>query len=497
MFLYQIFQNNLEIITSEFFITLIVLTILLFCVYLTLMFQTSKKITDSLQIPLIFYFLLFALLLNYYLPNSVNLKVNGVLIYDELSKFIHLILLASLSIYLLLQRVILKKQKNYYFEINILLLLSVLGLILLNSSYHLLALYLTLELQSLSFYVLAASNKNSPISAEAALKYFILGAIASGFILYGMSLIYGVTGTLNFGNIFLILTHINQYESLQFLTVFFYGLMFLTSGLLFKIGAAPFHAWLPDVYEGSPNHITAFFAIVPKIALIGLLIRIFFDVCNDIFQFFTYIFYFCSLFSIIIGSFVALQQKKIKRLLAYSSISHIGFILIGFTVNSYQSLQSILFYLVVYTIMTINIWSIFLSINFKNSAVKYLTELTNLSKLNPVLSSCLLINLFSMAGIPPLIGFFSKMFIFTTALKHSVYGLSIIGILLSVISAFYYIRLIKILYFDNSIIKNPIRIITNYEAFIIITTSSFILTYFLFPEYVLIYIQKLILLFIL
>lgn len=491
--------NQLEIfdpLIVEFFLTTSLLFLIILCIFLLNIQETSKIINNDVLFSIILFCLTFSVILSYFAQSSSIVILNGILIYDELTKFIHSFLIFCLIIYFILQQKHTLTKNYNYFENNIIILISVIGMMILCSTYNLIILYLAIELQSLSFYILAGSKRNSPVSTEAALKYFILGTIGSGLILYGISIIYGITGSLNLGNIFLLITHINQFEYLSFLISFFYAFLFLSTGLLFKIGAAPFHTWLPDVYEGSPKHITMFFSILPKITLISLLIRLFFDIGEDILIFFSFFFYFCSLFSIFIGALVALQQKKIKRLLAYSSISHIGFILIGFTVGTYKSIEFILFYLIIYVIMSFNIWSIFLAIQLKNNSLKYITSFTNFSKINPILSIIILLNLFSLAGVPPLAGFFSKAFIFSLAIKNSFIGLSILAILLSIISAFYYLRLIKILFFEKTKKIEPMLTIAKSESIIILLTSQFLCFYFIFPQYILSYIEKIVLFFI-
>ncbi len=268
--------------------------------------------------------------------------MNGALYIDNLTQFIKIILIITTIFCYIIQTNYIIKQKIFFFEINILILIALLGLMLLVSSYNFITLYLAVELQSLSFYILTASKRKSPFAVEAALKYFILGSIASSFILFGSSLIYGVFGSLNFGNIFLILSNIYYLDNLDLIIGALNGFLFILIGLFFKIGAAPFHFWLPDVYEGAPNNVTAFFAIVPKIAFIGILIRFIFDILIDISFFFENLFIVSALLSLFIGVLSSLQQKKIKRLLAYSSISHVGFILIGFTSNLLDSIPYIL-----------------------------------------------------------------------------------------------------------------------------------------------------------
>ena len=497
MFLYELFQNNFEILTSEFFLTLIILSLLLFGVILVNTNRNMKIIPIFLLNNVIIYFLIFTLLLIYNKPSKIMTFLNGVLIHDEFTQLIHALLTILTIICFWFQKNYLLQTKLFKFEYSILILISLLGLFLLTSAYNLLTLYLAIELQSLCFYILAASKTHSPFSIEGALKYFILGAIASGFILYGSSIIYFITGSLNFGNIFTFISNINHPETLHLILSLFYGFIFILTGLLFKMGAAPFHVWLPDVYEGSPTQITAFFAIVPKLALIALLIRLFFDIFHDISDFFELILYISSLSSILIGSIVALQQKKFKRLFAYSAISHVGFILIGFVANTFQDMKYILLYLIVYTVMSINLWTIYLSMNTKKVTIKYLTDFTNLLKINPLLATLLMLTLFSMAGIPPLAGFYSKMFIFYSALEQNLHSLALIGILMSVISSFYYIKLIKIAYFDTRKTYLIFNKIPKANSFIISISSQVLIWFFLLIDFILCFLEKIMLLFIL
>jgi NADH-quinone oxidoreductase subunit N len=378
----------------------------------------------------------------------------------------------------------------FSFEINILILISLLGLMLIVSSFNFITLYLAIELQSLSFYILTALKRKSPLSIEAALKYFILGSIASSFILLGISIIYGVFGTLNFGNIYLILSNIFYFENINLIIGFINGFLFILCGIFFKIGSAPFHFWLPDVYEGAPNNITAFFAIVPKIAYIGLLIRFIFDVFIDISSFFEIIFYICAILSMLIGSLSALQQKKIKRLLAYSSISHVGFILIGFTSNLFENIPSILLYIIIYIIMSINLWTTYLSLNINHKPIKYLTDLSNIFNFNKLLAFIIILNIFSMSGIPPLAGFFSKLFLFISAIKAKYFGLVFFSILVSILSSFYYLRIIKIIFFENIFKKLFINKINKINSYILIINTQFLIFFFIYPNIILINLNK-------
>ena len=489
MILQEIFYNNFEILIPEFFITLIILTLLLFGTFYKTI--NNKKILIVKIINNLIIFLLFiTLLLMFNIQNISITLMNGTLFCDNLTQFIKFILIICTICCYIIQHNYIIQQKIFSFEINILILISLLGLMLLTSSYNLITLYLAIELQSLSFYILTASKKKSSLAVEAALKYFILGSIASSFILFGSSLIYGICNTLNFGNIYLILSNIFFLENINLIIGILNGFLFILVGIFFKIGAAPFHFWLPDVYEGSPNNITAFFAIVPKIAFIGLLIRFVFDILIDISSFFEIIFYICSILSMFLGSLAALQQKKIKRLLAYSSISHVGFILIGFTSNLLDNIPYILLYIFIYIIMSINLWTSYLSLNINHKPIKYLTDLSNLFYLNKILAFIIILNIFSMSGIPPLAGFFSKLFLFISAIKAKYYGLIFLSILISILSSFYYLRMIKIIFFEKIIKKLFIKQISKLNSIILIINTQVLLLFFIQPNIILVILNK-------
>lgn len=489
MILQEIFYNNFEILIPEFFITLIILTFLLFGTFYKKINNKNILITKVLNNLMIFV-LLITILLIFNIHNTSNTLMNGTLYCDNLTQFIKFILVFCTIFCYIIQSDYIIKQKMFSFEINILILISLLGLMLLVSSYNFIILYLAIELQSLSFYILTASKRKSPLSIEAALKYFILGSIASSFILFGISIIYGVFGTLNFGNIFLILSNIYYLENINLIIGLINGLLFILTGIFFKMGAAPFHFWLPDVYEGSPNNITSFFAIVPKIAFVGLLIRFIFDIFADISFFFEIIFYILAVLSMLLGSLSALQQKKIKRLLAYSSISHIGFILIGFTSNIFDSIPYILLYIIIYIVMSINLWTSYLSLNVNHKPIKYLTDLSNIFSFNKLYAFIIIINIFSMSGIPPLAGFFSKLFLFISAIKAKYFGLVFFSVLISILSSFYYLRIIKIIFFEKISKKLFINQISKLNSIILVLNTQFILFFFLYPNFILINLNK-------
>jgi NADH-quinone oxidoreductase subunit N len=490
MILQEIFNNNFEILIPEFFLTTILLILLLFGVFYKNNQNNQKILIIKNLNTIIIYLLLILLILTSNIYNISNNVMNGVLVINNFTQFIKIILIICTIICFLIQQKYIIQQKINAYEINILMLISLLGLMVLISSNHFITLYLAIELQSLSFYILTASQKKSILSVEGALKYFILGSIASGFILFGSSILYVITGSLNFNNIFLLLSNVNYIENIDLLLGILYGLIFIVIGILFKIGAAPFHFWLPDVYEGAPNNITSFFAIVPKIAFIGILIRFFFDIFYHISFFFETFFYIIALLSMLIGSLAALQQKKIKRLLAYSSISHVGFILIGFTSNMLNNIPYILLYVIIYIIMSINLWTSYLSLNINHKPVKYLTDLSNIFTINKLIAIIIILNIFSLAGIPPLAGFFSKLFIFFSAIKNNYFSIVFSAVIISIISSFYYLKIIKIIYFEKIVKKIFISKINKIQSIILLINTQFIVLLFVFPNILLVNLNK-------
>ena len=370
------------------------------------------------------------------------------LVVDEFTFFFKTLLLMSSFGALFISKKYLCEEKIYSFEYILFLLFSTLSMLLMISSYDFLSLFLSIEFQTLCFYVLAASKRTSEFSTEAGMKYFLLGAFSSGILLFGCSLVYGFTGMTNFGDLRLLLTGVETEVSLP-MSGLVLGILFLGVGFLFKVSAAPFHMWAPDVYEGAPTSTTAFFALVPKIALFAVFVRIFFGAFYDLLASWQYILLLCSGLSMIVGSFAALSQQRIKRLLAYSSIGHVGYMLLGFSCASLEGIEAVCIYLVIYVIMTLNVFGIVLAMNSKQSRLRYLSDFGMLSASHPVLAFTFACTLFSMAGIPPLAGFCSKFYIFFAALSSGLYALALLGVLTSVVSCFYYIRLIKIMYFER------------------------------------------------
>lgn len=431
-------------------------TLFLLFSYATI-FSTSKSYHYPMIQTNVGWLSIFSLFITFFLVinNSFNQKTvfNNLLMIDDFgTKFKACIIIASILILLMSKNYVENKKINS-FEFYICILMSVLAMFLLVSTYDLISLYLSIELMTLSFYILATYKRFSEFSAEAGLKYFLLGAFSSGILLFGISLIYSAVGSTSFPiiQLFLIGKNCNLELSSNGLQTLDLGLFFIIIALLFKLAAAPFHMWAPDVYEGAPTPVTAFFSAVPKLAVLGVMMRMLYYF-SELIYFWQYIIIFASLLSLIIGSLGALYQKKIKRLMAYSGIANIGLILMGLAVNTFDSLIGVGFFIVVYIIMNLSFFSVILG-NQKlldSKQITTLSDFTNFGKTNSVIAFSIILVMFSMLGLPPFLGFFSKLFVFMAAIENNFIIISVIAILSTVIAAFYYIRIIKIMFFDNS-----------------------------------------------
>ena len=341
------------------------------------------------------------------------------------------------------------------------------------SSNDLIVFYMGLELQSLALYVLATYNRDQLKSSEAGLKYFVLSALSSGLLLYGCSLVYGFSGSTNFDIIS------NQLNSNEYVLTF--GIVFILVGLAFKISAVPFHMWAPDVYEGSPTTVTLFFTIVPKIAALTVFIRFLYVPFLNLIDQWQMIIIFLSIASMVFGAVAAIGQTNIKRLIAYSSIGHIGYTLAGLATASNEGIQSSIIYISIYVVMNLALFCCLLMLRRKDQYYEDIKDLSGLSKNHPILSLCLLVILFSLAGIPPLAGFFAKFYVFKAVLEQSMFFLAIVGLLSTVVAAFYYLRIIKIIYFD----KEKDKYDTDHSLwlkFSLTVSTILILLYFIFPS---------------
>src|ERR1700751_895970 len=385
------------------------------------------------------------------LPAGKLTTFGGSFIVDDFARFLKILALIGSAATLILSIEFLADPSRRIFEYPILVLLSTLGMMVLISAGDLIMLYLGLELMSLALYVVAASNRDNAKSTEAGLKYFVLGALSSGMLLYGASLIYGFTGTVSFagiaaaakaGNIGLI-----------------FGIVFLLAGLCFKVSAVPFHMWTPDVYEGAPTPVTAFFASAPKVAAMAVFVRATMTAFPGITAEWQQIVVFVSIASMALGAFAAIAQKNIKRLMAYSSIGHMGYALVGLASGTAEGAQGVLVYLAIYVAMTLGSFAIILAMKRNGQAVEQIRDFAGLSRTNPVLAFLFAMFLFSLAGVPPLAGFFGKYFVFTAAMKAGLFTLAVIGVLTSVVGAFYYLSIVKVMYFDEPLTKlDPMRV---------------------------------------
>lgn len=369
---------------------------------------------------------------------------NGMLVHDQFSSVLKAIILVGLIASLGLSVQYLYQERIARFEYPVLVVMAGIGMMLMVSANNFLSLYMALELQSLSLYVLAAFHRNSLRSGESAAKYFILGALSSGMLLFGISLIYGFTGSLDF------LTVQSSISSLdQIPPGFTIGMIFVIAALAFKVSAAPFHMWTPDVYEGAPTSVTAFFAIVPKVAALGLLIRLLYVPFAGALDQWVQVVSFMAYASLLVGAFAAIAQNNVKRLLAYSSIGNVGYALIGIVAGTAESVGSVILFLMIYLIMTAGAFAIVLCMRREGLAVEKIEDMAGMSKTHPVLAYSMAVIMFSMSGIPPLAGFFSKLFIFNAAIDSGLYTLAVFGVLASVVAAYYYLRVIKVMFFDE------------------------------------------------
>ena len=404
--------------------------------------------------------------------------LNNMLVIDSFANIMKVLILIGIFCSLAISVQYIYQERIARFEYPVLILMAGIGMLLMVSANNMLSLYMALELQSLSLYVLAAFHRNCIRSSEAAAKYFILGALSSGMLLFGISLIYGFTGSFDFQQIQAV---VNAQELVH--PGFIVGMVFVLAAMAFKISAVPFHMWTPDVYQGAPSSVTAFFAIVPKIAALGLLCRLLFVPFEGVTEQWTQILYFVSLASLVVGSFAGLAQRNIKRLMAYSSIGNMGYALIGLVASSAMGVEAVVVYLLIYMIMTAGTFSIILNMRKDGLAVEDISDLSGFSKTHPIQAYCLAFLMFSMAGIPPLAGFFGKLFIFQAAVASEFYVLATLGICASVVSAFYYLRIIKVMFFDDVVDQLDKRIGLE-RRIVLLLSMMFILGFIFWPNFV-------------
>ena len=459
-------MTNINLVLPEIFISLALMFFLIIGVF--------KKNSSNLiyNLSILSLIILLALIVNLTSINETSLFNESYKI-DELSTFMKILTIFSGIFVMLTSSKYLKLTKIFKIEYPVLILCSILGMMVMISSNDLIVFYMGLELQSLSLYILASFNRDNVLSSESGVKYFVLSALSSGLLLYGCSLIYGFSGSTNF-----ILISDNLNANSYGLT---FGIVFILVGLAFKISAVPFHMWAPDVYQGSPTSVTIFFAILPKIAALAVFIRFLYVPFVDLIDQWQMIMIFLSIASMLFGAVAAIGQKNLKRLIAYSSIGHMGYALAGLSVGTNQGIQSSVIYLSIYLFMNLAFFSCLFMLRKNDNYYENIEDLSGLSKKHPILSLCFLIVLFSLAGIPPLAGFFAKFYIFLAVIEQSMYFLAVVGLLSTVVAAYYYLRIIKIIYFDPE--KENYDTNHHFGLKLSLAISSiFILFYFVYPS---------------
>ena len=457
--------NNLNILLPEIFLTLSIFSALMIGVFIKNSFNLIFNLSSIIILITI------ALIFNNS-NNSEKIFLDS-FSRDAYSNFFKILILFSSLFVLNSSKAFIIDSRLGKFEYPIIILLSILGMFFMVSSNDIILFYLGLELQSLSLYILASIDRDNLRSSESGIKYFVLSALSSGLLLYGCSLLYGFTGSTNFD---LIAIELNK-ENIGAV----FAMVFILVGLAFKVSAVPFHMWTPDVYEGAPTSITSYFAVVPKVAGLAVLIKFMLIPFSNILLEWQTIIIFISLASMILGAVAAIGQTNIKRLLAYSSIGHIGYALAGVATGVISGYESAIVYITIYVIMNIGAFSCLYLLKKDGEYKEKISDLSGISKKNPILAISFLVILFSLAGIPPLGGFFAKFYVFTAVLEQKMYALAIIGLLTTVISAFYYLKIIKTIYFDDSVItfdatKNK------FAQLSILISCITLLTFFLYPS---------------
>ena len=379
-----------------------------------------------------------------FLPYREGTAFASLFIVDRLTATMKVLVLVGAAIAILMSRAYFEQVRAWRFEYPLLVALATLGMMLMISANDLMALYVGLELQSLALYVVAAFQRDSVRSTEAGVKYFVLGSVASGMLLFGASLIYGFCGGTAFVQISRALL---DGRGAEIGTII--GLVFVVAGLAFKVSAVPFHMWTPDVYEGAPTPVTALFAVAPKIAALSLMVSVLMGPFKPLFAQWQQIIVVASVLSMALGAFAALRQQNIKRLMAYSSIGNVGYILLGLASGSEKGIQSVVFYLVIYMVMTLGVFATILMMKRRDVMVEDISDLSGLARSQHAMALALLIFMFSLAGIPPLAGFWGKLYIFIAAVEAKLYVAAVLGVLASVVASYYYLRIVKVMYFDE------------------------------------------------
>jgi NADH-quinone oxidoreductase subunit N len=402
---------------------------------------------------------------------------SGLFVADGYASFGKVLIFLATAATILMGMEFAEREGFARFEYPVLMVFAALGMSMMVSANDLISLYMGLELQSLSLYVLAAIRRDSIKATEAGLKYFVLGALSSGLLLYGASLIYGFSGTTNFDT--LAAAMIDQAGAVPLGVLF--GIVFVSAALAFKVSAAPFHMWTPDVYEGAPTPVTAFFAAAPKIAAMVLFARVLVGPFGPLVNDWQQIVVFIAIASMAVGAFAAIAQTNIKRLMAYSSIGHVGYALVGLAAGTETGVLGVLVYMAIYLAMNLTAFAAILCMKRDGKMVETIADLAGLARTQPLLAAALGISMFSMAGIPPLAGFFGKMYVFLAAVSAGLYALAVIGVLASVVSAFYYLRIVKVMYFDEAGAAGFDRRVEGGPAAVLAAGSLFTLLFFVWP----------------
>ena len=455
----------IKYLIPEVFLSLSIFSLLMIGVFV----KNSFNLIYKLSIFLIF--LLILIVLN---TDDETIKIfKESFVSDNFSLFAKLLILISSFFILIISKKYIVDIKNNKFEYPIIVLLSILGMFFMVSSNDLILFYLGLELQSLSLYILASIDRDNLKSSEAGIKFFVLSALSSGLLLYGCSLLYGFTGSTNF--------EVIASNTADSTIGIIFAMVFILVGLAFKISAVPFHMWTPDVYEGSPTSVTSFFSVVPKVAGIVIFIRFMYLPFQEILDQWKYILVFISIASMILGAVAAIGQNNIKRLIAYSSIGHIGYAIAGMTPGTENGFKSTLIYISIYAVMNIGVFACIFLMKRNGKYIEDIQELSGASKNHPLMSLSLLIILFSLAGIPPMAGFFAKFYVFMAVVESGMFTLATIGLVTTVVSAFYYIRIIKIMYFDDP--KKPFEQLKDFGIYgSLIVSCIFLVSFFLYPS---------------
>ena len=455
----------IKYLVPEVFLSLSIFSLLMIGVFV----KNSFNLIYKLSIFLIF--LLILIVLN---TDGETIKIfKESFVSDHFSLFAKLLILISSFFILIISKQYIVDIKNNKFEYPIIVLLSILGMFFMVSSNDLILFYLGLELQSLSLYILASIDRDNLKSSEAGIKFFVLSALSSGLLLYGCSLLYGFTGSTNF--------EVIASNTADSTIGIIFAMVFILVGLAFKVSAVPFHMWTPDVYEGSPTSVTSFFSVVPKVAGIVIFIRFMYLPFQEILDQWKYILVFISIASMILGAVAAIGQNNIKRLIAYSSIGHIGYAIAGMTPGTENGFKSTLIYISIYAVMNIGVFACIFLMKRNGKYIEDIQELSGASKNHPLMSLSLLIILSSLAGIPPMAGFFAKFYVFMAVIESGMFTLAVIGLVTTVVSAFYYIRIIKIMYFDDP--KKPFEELKDFGIYgSLIVSCIFLVSFFLYPS---------------